>query len=165
MMTEQTEAATQSEILAALDLSTLLLPVTGQLLVVPSAVVAEIIKRRELSRPESGPEWLLGTLQWHGVAVPVVSFEAMNGEATPDPGSCSRIVILSTITDGVSIRHYAMLTQGVPHLLRLTPESIEALDDEPVGPAECLKARIFGQFAAIPDFDYIEGLIGGAAAG
>lgn len=160
MMTEQTAAATESEILAALDLSTLLLPVTGQLLVVPSATVAEIIKRRELSRPASGPSWLLGTLQWHGEPVPVVSFEAMNAEQTPDPGSCSRIVILNAITEGVSIRHYAMLTQGVPHLLRLTPDSIEELDDEPTGPAECMKARIFGQFAAIPDFDYIERLIG-----
>ncbi|MBK9470468.1 MAG: chemotaxis protein CheW, partial [Gammaproteobacteria bacterium] len=42
------------------DLSALLVPVTGQLLVVPGAVVAEIIKRRDLQRPPAAPDWLLG---------------------------------------------------------------------------------------------------------
>ena len=40
------------------DLSALLVPVTGELLVVPGAVVAEIIKRRELQRPPGAPDWL-----------------------------------------------------------------------------------------------------------
>ena len=73
------------------DLSALLVPVSGQLLVVPSAVVAEIIKCRELQRPPQAPGWLLGTLQWHHERLPVLCFEALNGEPGPDAGRGSRL--------------------------------------------------------------------------
>lgn len=140
----------------ALDLSALLLPMTGQLLVVPTAVVAEIIKRRELQPPEGAPEWLLGYVKWHQDAVPVLSFESLNGQATAEQDSGSRIVIIAT-ADGQSVqRHYALLTRGVPNLLRLTPDDIHQVDGVVPGTAERMKVRVHGQAAAIPDLDYIE---------
>jgi chemosensory pili system protein ChpC len=138
------------------DLSALLVPVTGQLLVVPGAVVAEIIKRRDLQRPPAAPDWLLGTLLWHHEKLPVLSFEALNGHAGPDPGHGSRIVILSTLSDVAPARNYAILAQGVPHLLLLTAADVQAVDAPAPGPAERMKVRVHGQDAAIPDFDFIE---------
>ena len=138
------------------DLSALLVPVTGDLLVVPGAVVAEIIKRRELQRPPGAPDWLLGTLLWHREKLPVLSFEALNGHAGPDPGHGSRIVILTTLCDTAPARNYAILAQGVPHLLLLTAADVQAVDAPALGPAERMKVRVYGQHAAIPDFDFIE---------
>lgn len=138
------------------DLSALLLPVTGQLLVLPSVVVAEIIKRRELVRPPGAPEWLLGYVKWHQESVPVLSFEALNDDAIADPDSGSRIVIFATISDDLSLRHYALLARGVPNLLRLTDVDVQPLDSAITGPAERMKVRVYGQQAAIPDIDYIE---------
>ncbi len=141
---------------SALDLSALLLPVTGQLLVVPTAVVAEIIKRRELTPPEGAPEWLLGHVKWHQDAVPVLSFEALNGQSLTEQDSGSRIVIIATLDAQSGQRHYALLTRGVPNLLRLTPDDIQQLDGVAPGTAERMKVRVHGQAAAIPDLDYIE---------
>jgi chemosensory pili system protein ChpC len=138
------------------DLSAVLLPVTGRLLVVPSSVIAEIIKQRELSPPAGGPAWLLGTLKWHQQAVPVISFEAINGSDVPDTATTSRVVILSTISEGARYSHYAIPTQGVPHLLRLTVDDVKSVDGATCGPAERLRVLVYGQHAAIPDLDHLE---------
>jgi chemotaxis signal transduction protein len=147
---------------SAVDLSAVLLPVTGQLLVVPSALVAEIIKRRELQRPEGAPDWLLGHVKWHHEQVPVISFESMNEDAIVDPASGSRIVIFAALAEAehLPVRHYALLTRGVPNLLRLTPEDVHRVDGLPLGPAERMKVRVYGQPGALPDFDYIERQLG-----
>ena len=101
-------------------------------------------------------DWLLGTLLWHHEKLPVLSFEALNGHAGPDPGHGSRIVILSTLSDAAPARNYAILAQGVPHLLLLTAADVQAVDAPAPGPAERMKVRVHGQDAAIPDFDFIE---------
>jgi chemosensory pili system protein ChpC len=151
---------------SALDISAVLLPVTGQLLVVPSAMVAEIIKRRELSRPPRAPQWLLGHVKWHQLQVPVISFESMNETAIADPASGSRIVIFGALgePEAMPVRHYALLTRGVPNLLRLTPDDLVALDNLPLGPVERVKVRVYGQAGALPDFDAIERLVARDAA-
>lgn len=141
---------------SARDLSALLVPVIGQLLVVPSAVVVEIIKRRELVRPPGAPDWLLGTLQWHHERLPVLSFEALNGQTDADAGHGSRIVITSALAEGGQRRNYAILAQGVPHLLLMTAADVQAVEAPALGPAERMKVRVHGQDAAIPDFDFIE---------
>ena len=147
---------------AAVDLSALLLPVTGQLLVVPSAMVAEIIKRRELAAPADAPDWLLGHVKWHQERVPVISFESLNDDPIADPASGSRIVIFSALgePEHMPLRHYALLTRGVPNLLRLTPEDVHAVEGVLMGPAERMKVRVYGQPGALPDFDYIERHVG-----
>jgi len=140
----------------AVDLSAVLLPVSGRLLVVPSSVVAEIIKQRDLAPPDGGPAWLLGTLKWHQEEVPVLSFEVMNGNELPDYAATSRIVILSTISEGAKRSHYAIPTQGVPHLLRLTVDDVKPVDNVAPGQAERLRVLVYGQQAAIPDLDFLE---------
>jgi chemosensory pili system protein ChpC len=148
---------------SAVDISAVLLPVTGQLLVVPSAMVAEIIKRRELVPPQDAPAWLLGHVKWHQERVPVISFESLNGEAIADAASGSRIVIFGALgePEHMPVRHYAMLARGVPNLLRLTPADMQAVDGVPLGPAERMKLRVHGQSGALPDFDYIERQVAG----
>ena len=143
---------------AAVDISAVLLPMTGQLLIVPSAMVAEIIKRRDLVQPPGAPDWLLGQVKWHQVRVPVISFESLNDDAITDPASGSRIVIFAALSEPelMPVRHYALLTRGVPNLLRLTPEDLHEIPELPLGPAERMKLRVHGQAGALPDFDYIE---------
>ena len=147
--------------LGTVDLSTLLLPVTGELLIVPSVVVEEIIKRRELVVPPQHPSWLLGFLKWHEQLVPVLSFEDLNGSRSPDSGNRSRIVIFNVLTEGSVWKYYALITQGVPHLMLLTRDNFQQLDNVVLGAAERMKFRLHGQLAAIPDLDYIERLLGG----
>ena len=140
----------------ALDLSALLLPVSGQLLVVPSVVVAAIIKRRPLEPPPGAPDWLLGYVKWHQASVPVLAFEALNRSGVAEEQSGSRIVIFSCLGEGAVPGHYALLTRGVPNLLRLTADVLAQVEGLHPGPAERMKITIYDQAAAIPDLDFIE---------
>lgn len=93
------------------DLSALLVPLAEELLVLPSAVVVEIIRRRDLVRPLRAPAWLLGMLHWHEATIPVLCFEALNGGALSDTGHGGRIVIMSALGDGGRWRNYALLAR------------------------------------------------------
>jgi hypothetical protein len=86
-----------------------------------------------------------------------VSFEALNADtAVPDAGGGSRLVIMNTLSDPEHRLHYAILTQGVPHLMRLTPPDMIAHESAGLGPAERMRVHAHGQLAAIPDLDYVE---------
>ncbi len=138
------------------DLSALLVPLAEELLVVPSAVVVEIIRRRDLVRPLRAPAWLLGMLHWHATPIPVLCFEALNGGALSDTGHGGRIVIMSTLGADAAWRNYAILAQGVPHLLLMTAADVHPDPARMPGSAERMKVRVHGQDAAIPDLDAIE---------
>ncbi len=138
------------------DLSALLVPLAGELLVLPSSVVAEIIRRRELERPAQAPAWLLGMLHWHEASIPVLCFEALNGGALSDTGHGGRIVILNALGEHAACRHYAVLAQGVPHLLLMTAADLQPDPARRAGPVEHMKVRVHGQDAAIPELGAVE---------
>lgn len=140
----------------ARDLSALLLPLAEELLIVPSAVVVEIIRRRELLRPVQAPAWLLGMLHWHETLIPVLSFETLNGGVISDSGQGGRIVVMSTLGEGGGWRNYAILARGVPHLLLMTAADVHTDPQRPPGPVEQMKVRVHGRNAAIPDLDALE---------
>jgi len=142
---------------ASVDLSALLLPVAGELLVVPSELVVEIIRVRPLERPEQAPQWLLGEFAWHGDRLRVLSFDALNSNGKPSEQVGSRLVILRMVESSERAqRNYAILTHGVPHLMRLVPDSLTRVQSALLGPAERMKVNIFGQDGSIPDLDYLE---------
>jgi chemosensory pili system protein ChpC len=140
------------------DLSAMLLPIADELLVVPRETVLDIIKPRALTRHPSAPEWLTGEFDWHNERLFIVSFESLNGDTPDDQRIASRLVILrrsSSSQDG-GPSSYGLLTHGVPHLIRLTPDSIARVDNAVLGPAERMKVRVHGQEGAIPDLDYLD---------
>lgn len=150
-------SATTTPAAANVDVSALLLPVAGELLVVPSVSVSEIIRPRPLERSATAPNWLLGTFQWHGQRLRVLSFEALNNNDKPSPLSASRLVIFNLmVPTAEGVGQYALLTHGVPHLMRLTPDNLIKINSALLGPAERMKVSLYGQDGAIPDIDYLE---------
>lgn len=138
------------------DLSALLVPLVDDLLLLPSAVVVEIIRRRELIRPVAAPSWLLGMLHWHDTTIPVLCFEALNGAGLSDTGHGGRIVIMSVVGESPPCEHYAILAQGVPHLLLLTDGDVLPDAERQPGSMELMKVQAHGRDAAIPDLDAVE---------
>lgn len=138
------------------DLSALLLPLDQELLVVPSAVVVEIIRRRELLRLVQAPDWMLGMLHWQATMIPVLGFEALNGHDVEDDGHGGRLVVMSSIGANGAWENYAILARGVPHLLLLTAADVRVDASRSPGPMERMKVRVHGQNAAIPDLDALE---------
>jgi chemosensory pili system protein ChpC len=138
------------------DLSTLLFPLAEQMLIMPSVCVAEIMRMRELKPMQGAPDWVMGLVAWRHLSIPVVSFEALNGDPAPSSGTGSRIVILNAVGQSREQPFLGLVTQGVPHLLRITPEDIAPVTQGEAGPAVLQRVLVHGQRAAIPNLDYVQ---------
>lgn len=146
-------------------LTTLLLPLSGHSLLVPSANIAEIISASEskqsvstIKRPDSSAEqseWMVGHVNWREVLVPLISIEALCGQPLPAITSETRIVILYSLAPKEKNSPYlGVLVQGVPRLLHLTRNTVtNARDESPLCPAIAARVRAEGLLALIPNLD------------
>lgn len=138
------------------QIATLLIPVSGKLLVLPNVAVAEVIPYREPTREEDVPTWYLGRIQWRGVEVPVVSFEAINDEPFATQGTRRRVAILNNVTGDQNLPFCGIVTEGLPRLMRVMSDEIVEDADAMRGPAETLRVFVSGERAAIPDIAYLQ---------
>jgi chemosensory pili system protein ChpC len=109
---------------------------------------------------EGAPSWYLGTIAWGGSRVPLVSFEAMLGKALPRNSGRTRIVVMQAISGGAG-PHFALLTQGFPQLVRLSPEVVHADDSRSFGQRMPVigQVRMINELPLIPDFERLEAMI------
>ncbi|MFK7731348.1 MAG: chemotaxis protein CheW [Pseudomonadales bacterium] len=139
------------------ELVTFLMPVTKRYLLLPNVTVAEIIHHRAPKQPDDMPTWFLGHLEWRGQKVPMVSFEALNEEPFQADGRRQNIAVLNGITDPEKLPFLAVLTQGAPRLMRLTPDEITGdSSQDRKGPAELMVVSANGETASIPDLSFME---------
>lgn len=138
------------------SIRSLMLPVADSNLLIPSTVVAEVIGHAPPERDGSGPDWLLGQVTWRGQRVPCVAFEALDGGAAPTAGARARTVVLKAVGGRQGLPYIALRTGGIPRLVNVDRDGVEALDDGPVptGVSEAVLAH--GEPALIPDLDTIE---------
>jgi chemosensory pili system protein ChpC len=148
------------------ELYSLLIPLRNERLLVPRMCVAEVIAFADTDRPadDRGPDWLLGTIEWNGRRLPVVSFDRAAPEE-PAPArkrpSRSRIVVFHALTNQLKAGFYGILTQGFPQLVRVNPDVI-ALDEGaelPPGQPMLCRVRMIHEFPLIPDVEKLEGML------
>lgn len=138
-----------------------LLPLAGDALLVPNLALATAVTG---DRPlgASASELLLGTLDWHGMDIPVVSFERLNGQRTPDVhGRHERFVVIHAFGSRLPGRAWALRATSYPRVVPLTaevlqPAALRATDRRDLVLA---RTRIGEREIAIPDLEYIESLL------
>ncbi len=88
------------------------LPLLNMQLLLPNAVVAEIIS---YVRPEqSGADWLDGVMIWRGVSVPVISVEKMCQQDHVEPGVRSRIAVVYNLLNDDDMPYVGIILQDIP---------------------------------------------------
>ena len=60
-----------------------MLALSGDPLVLPNTAVAEIINYVEPTPVKDAPDWLLGTLDWRGYRIPLLSLEQAGTSSRP----------------------------------------------------------------------------------
>src|ERR1700719_4762176 len=83
------------------EIYSLLVPLVDARLIIPRACVAEVIAFQTPSEMTGAPPWYIGTVPWHGKAVPLESFEGACGQMIPPASGRSRIVILRALRSDV----------------------------------------------------------------
>ena len=143
----------------------LALPIVGERILLPNAVVAEVFAAGAVSATGDGPEWLLGSLPWRGSVLPLVCMEAAVGGQSLAPGARSKVVVINALSANASFENYAILVQGIPHQVLATDHTV-VLEEAPNGARPFVVADLMveGEKAFIPDLDAVErGLLDSAA--
>lgn len=143
------------------ELFSLLVPLADERLIVPRACIAEVVTWQQPEHVVNAPLWYLGTIQWNGRIVPVISFEATCGKAIPPAGGRTRIVICTALTGKLTSGCFGIVTQGFPQLVRLSPDVVKSDPNQPFfdrQPILC-QVRMINEAPLIPDFEKLEQMI------
>jgi chemosensory pili system protein ChpC len=143
------------------ELYSLLVPLSGERLIVPRACVAEVIGYQVPAEMTNAPPWYLGLVSWGGRSVPVVSFEGACGQTLPTASSRTRIVIFHAPGGRLQSGYFGMLTQGFPQLVRvnadvLRPDASRSFPER--SPVIC-QVRMVNETPLIPDLERLEQMI------
>ncbi len=138
-------------------LRTILVPVQRGQLILPSASMVEVLPFAPPKPVADAPEWVLGCMAWRMTTLPVISIDTLVYGEPAEPGSRSRVAVLTGIGAAAGVEHFAVLIQAVPRLVTLERKLIEPDRDVVDVPAGMLTpVRIARQSAYIPDLEYIE---------
>ncbi len=137
-----------------------LIPLAGMQLLLPTTSIAEIVDWQVPAAVTPAPDWLLGRLEWRGLQLPLISFEAACGRPRGEIGRRARIAVLNGIGGHPELPFYALQTEGIPHLSLVDEGNLEAITtpDEPL-PLALGYAQLDGSTVVIPDLDALEALL------
>jgi chemosensory pili system protein ChpC len=149
-----TPASTAS---AVRDIPSMLLPVHDKLLLLPGVSVAEIVNYSYPTRPDNAPAWFLGDIQWRQMAVPLLSFEMLNQQSTPNYSGVPRIAVLNNTGLDEKVPFIAIVLEGIPRLLRILPQDLTEVTDIELGAAEIAAMNTAtGETVLLPDISVLE---------
>jgi len=143
---------------AAEELYSLLVPLSEDRLIVPRACVAEVVRFSRAEQQEGAHNWMLGTINWNGRELPVVSFEGALGKGVPVATGRTRVVVFYASSGQLRSGYFGVLTQGFPQLVRVNRDvlKLEATDGWPDGAPVLCRVRMINEFPMIPDLEKLE---------
>ncbi|MCK4834245.1 MAG: chemotaxis protein CheW [Gammaproteobacteria bacterium] len=136
--------------------------------IVPNALVAEIISVKDIETSDGGPDWFLGNMKWRGADVPLLSFEASGGEKVSKVNLNTQAVVLYAVGDADDLGDHpylGLVMSGVPHVSHFTRKQVKSdFDDGEPHPMVAQKIRINGASVSILDVDAMVAMVEEAAA-
>jgi len=145
------------------ELYGLMVPLENERLLVPRGCVAEVVGYQTPQEMTGAPPWHLGVIGWNGRQVPLVSFEGCAGADVAPPTQRSRVVVLNAVSEQVRAGYIAILSQGFPQLVRISPEFVKLdatrsfTDDSPIA----CQVQLLDESPLVPDLDRLEEMVAG----
>lgn len=142
-----------------------LIPLPEGYLLLPNAVVAEVIGYREPVNQGDAPDWLLGRIDWREKPLPVVSYERMIGRGVDEVGHRARIIVVYGLGgEGSDLPYYGILAQTIPRLSQVSEENIEEHPDAEENAVIAAHVLVDGEEAWIPNVDRLSLMLAEANA-
>lgn len=143
------------------ELYSLLVPLFEERLIIPRACVAEVVRYTAPERREGSENWMLGTINWSGRALPVVAFEGAIGKDIPAPTGRTRVVVFYSSTGKIKCGHFGIITQGFPQLVRVNRDVLQL--DSATGWAEgapvLCRVKMINEYPLVPNLQAMEEMI------
>jgi chemosensory pili system protein ChpC len=143
------------------ELYGLMVPLEKERLLVPRGCVAEVVGYQAPQEMTGAPPWHLGVIKWNGRSVPLVSFEGCAGGDVAPPTSRSRVVVLNALHEDLGSGAVAILSQGFPQLVRISPEFVKldaTRDFAEDSPVAC-QILLLDERPLVPDLDRLEAMV------
>ena len=143
------------------ELYSLLVPLAEDRLIVPRACVVEVVRFTKPEHEAGAHNWMLGTVNWNGRQLPVVSFEGMLGKEVPAMTGRSRVVVFYAGTGQLKSGYFGILTQGFPQLVRVNRDVLDLHTAEgwpEDAPVHC-RVKMINEFPLIPDLEKLEAML------
>ncbi|PWK46881.1 chemotaxis protein CheW [Pleionea mediterranea] len=141
------------------EVYSLMIPIIDQSILLPNATVAEIVPFGDVNLEESGPDWYIGTLRWHGQDIPMVSIDKLQGADDAMANKRARVAVVNTLNSNEQLPYIGIIVQGIPRLTHVTEPSISLVEDVELGSVEKARVKIGSIQALVPDLDKLESLI------
>jgi len=141
------------------------LSLNGERVILPNTTVAEIIPYVSAdalspSVQKEAPEWLLGTVAWRGVSIPLLSMETILGSQYKAPDKRSSIAIINAVGNVAGVPFFAIVTQGIPRLLQVAEDTLSLIEESGDShKAAACHVVLEGDVAVIPDMDVVESML------
>tara|TARA_R110002096_G_scaffold154_31_gene1049 strand:+ start:252 stop:722 length:471 start_codon:yes stop_codon:yes gene_type:complete len=143
------------------ELYSLLVPLAEDRLIVPRACVAEVVRYTQADKAEGAHDWMIGTINWNGRPLPIVSFEGALGKEVPLATGRTRVVVFYATSGELKSGFFGMLTQGFPQLVRVNRDvlKLEAKDGWPEDAPVLCRVKMINEFPMIPNLEQLEKML------
>jgi chemosensory pili system protein ChpC len=146
------------------DIRGVLVPISDTRLLLPNAVIAEVITFVSPDPVATKATWLLGKVNWRNYRLPLISIASFAGFVGRESLLNVKIAILKGLSGKAEVPYLAVLTQGFPKLTVIGPESVQVdtVADKRPGIALTVRLTLDESEAHIPDLDAIETAVAAA---
>lgn len=137
---------------------TLIIPMQASNLLLPNVAVAEVMPYINPRSIADAPDWLLGSINWRGQTIPLISYDRFQGVDTSEGINQARIVVFNTVHADSGLKFYALVTTGIPQLKRVNPDLLQEISTDPVD-GVLSQVQIGETTAIIPDLEGLESAV------
>lgn len=143
------------------DIRGVLVPISETRLLLPNAVIAEVITFVSPDPVATKATWLLGKVNWRNYKLPLVSIASFAGFVGRESLLNVKIAILKGLSGQAQVPYLAILTQGFPKLTVVGAESVQVdtVAQRREGIAMSVRLTADESDAHIPDLDAIEAAV------
>ena len=119
----------------------------------PGVAIDEIVDNKKISHEPAGADWFVGFVEWRGVSVPVVSFDAMLGASVANSKKKGqRVLVLNPLPERGEASRLAILSEGNPKTVTIDDAAVEMeLPTDLDIRFAVMGVNVKGRLAVIPD--------------
>lgn len=143
------------------DIRSVLVPISQTRLLLPNAVISEVVTFVSPDPVATKAPWLLGRVAWRDFRLPLVSIASFAGFVNRESLLNVKIAILKGLGAHADVPYLGVLAQGFPRLTVVGPETVQIDTEAETRPGIVMSVRLTAdeEPAHIPDLDAIEAAV------
>lgn len=138
------------------EIPCLLVPMMGCTLLIPTVTIAEMAPMQPAESVQDTPDWFIGLYHWRNQAIPLLSYEVLNGDAYSPLNPAGRVAVMNNTGVDERLPFVAIPTQGIPRMAKVGKDDITEDKNASKKPFDLMAVRVGMEELVIPDVAALE---------